>query len=151
MANPKSEHNQPLADPTAHFKSIPWCAKLLSARNIVGVLVPDRTPIPSTESSFIRETLNTPSTVNACVTFLKYVKPTKESIEAGETKEKPFLEMVALLELGGGVNGYVGTAHGGFNGVVLDEVLGTVANMQSGKFTRSHFTISLEGGFRGVS
>jgi len=79
--------------------------------------------------------MNTENTVKACVTYLRYVKPTKATRDAGETKEKPFLEMVALLDLGRGVNGYAGTAHGGFSGVVLDEVCGTVANMQSGMQT----------------
>jgi hypothetical protein len=32
MSNPKSEHNQPIADPVAHFNSTPWCSKLLSLR-----------------------------------------------------------------------------------------------------------------------
>lgn len=84
-------------------------------------------------SALVRETLNTSSTVKACVTFLRYIKPTAESKGNGETKEKPFLEMVALLDLHQGVNGFAGTAHGGFYGVVLDEVCGTTANMQAGK------------------
>jgi hypothetical protein len=133
MPNPPSKYNQPVADPVAHFKAIPWCAELLADKSIVAVNVPDRTPIPSTESALVRETLNTPETVNACLTFLRYIKPTKESRENGDSKEKPFLEMVALLDLQSGVNGYAKTAHGGFYGVTLDEVMGTASNMQSGK------------------
>jgi len=38
-----------------------------------------------------------------------------------------------LVDLESGVNGYAKTAHGGFYGVVLDEVMGTAANMQAGK------------------
>jgi acyl-coenzyme A thioesterase PaaI-like protein len=81
----------------------------------------------------VRETLNTTDTVRACIVFLRYLKPTKESLAAGETKERPFLELVALLDLGKGVNGYAGTAHGGFYGVVLDEVMGSAVKMQSGE------------------
>lgn len=85
-------------------------------------------------SALVRETLNTSKTVQACVTFLRYVKPTVESKQNGETKEKPFLEIVALLDLQPGVNGFAGTAHGGLYGVVLDECMGTVTNMQAGMF-----------------
>jgi hypothetical protein len=85
-------------------------------------------------SALVRETLNTSKTVKACVTFLRLIKPTAESKNNGETKEKPFLEIVALLDLQPGVNGFAGTAHGGLYGVVLDECMGTVTNMQAGKF-----------------
>ena len=49
----------------------------------------------------------------------------------GEEKENPFLEFGALVDLQNGVNGYAKTAHGGFYGVVLDEVMGTAANAQA--------------------
>src|SRR6266536_781883 len=135
MPNPPSNYNQRVADSVAHFKAIPWCAELLADKSIVAVNAPDRTPIPSTESALVRETLNTPETVKACLTLLRYIKPTKESRENGDSKEKPFLEMVALLDLQSGVNGYAKTTHGGFYGVTLDEVMGTASNMQSGKFS----------------
>jgi hypothetical protein len=131
-SNPKFEHSQPTAGPVAYFKAIPWCAKLLSDKSVVQVMVPDRTPLPSTESALVRETLNTPSTVNACVTFFRYVKPTAPASETGEDKKNPFLQLCGLLDLGSGINGYVKTAHGGIFGVVLDEVMGTAANMQAG-------------------
>jgi hypothetical protein len=131
--NPKSEHSQPTADPVAHFKAIPWCAKLLSDKSVVQVMVPDRTPLPSTESALVRETLNTPSTVKACVTFFRYFKPTAPASETGENKKNPFLQLCCLLDVGSGINGYAKTAHGGIFGVVLDEVMGTAANMQAGE------------------
>ncbi|TVY12580.1 hypothetical protein LARI1_G009583, partial [Lachnellula arida] len=61
----------------------------------------------------------------------------REMEARGEGKENPFLEYGALVDLGDGVNGYAGTAHGGFFGVVLDEVMSTAANAQAkhGAFT----------------
>lgn len=50
------------------------------------------------------------------------------------------------MDLGSGINGYAKTAHGGFYGVVLDEVMGTAANLQAGMlFSPSIFlhTLSL--------
>jgi hypothetical protein len=96
-------------------------------------MVPDRTPLPSTESALVRETLNTSNTVKACITFLRYIKPTASSSETGENPKNPFLEFVTLLDLGSGVNGFAKTAHGGFYGVVLDEVMGSAAQMQAGE------------------
>ncbi|KAH7407284.1 HotDog domain-containing protein [Cadophora sp. MPI-SDFR-AT-0126] len=145
MSNPKSSHNQPIADPVAHFKAIPWCAKLLSDKSIVQVTVPDRTPIPSTESALVRETLNTSKTVKACITFFRYIKPTAPASETSEEKKNPFLELCTLVDLDSGVNGYAKTAHGGFFGVVLDEVMGTAANLQAAKGT---YTVSLKVDFK---
>jgi len=76
------------------------------------------------------------------VTFLRYIPPTAESKDSGETKKKPFLEVVALVDLQKGINGFAGTAHGGFYGVVLDEVCGTAANMQAGKILSFYFYFS---------
>jgi hypothetical protein len=106
-------------------------------RSVIDIQIPDRTPLASSESALVRQTLNTIETVRACIVFLRYIKPTKESLAAGETKAKPFLELVALLDLGKGVNGFAGTAHGGFFGVVLDEVMGSAVKAQSGVFPPS--------------
>lgn len=81
----------------------------------------------------MREVLNTPETVKACVVIIRQLRPTPESLASGETRDKPFLELVALLDLEKGVNGYAGTAHGGFFTVVLDEVMGSAVNVLSGE------------------
>ncbi|KAI0840939.1 Thioesterase/thiol ester dehydrase-isomerase [Hypoxylon sp. FL0890] len=72
-----TDHNQPVADPVAHFKTIPWCAALLSDPAVIDIIVPDRRPLPTGESSFVRKTMNTPTTIKACVTFYRMVKPLK--------------------------------------------------------------------------
>ncbi|CZR52686.1 uncharacterized protein PAC_02563 [Phialocephala subalpina] len=147
-SNPKSQFSRPVADPIAHFHSIPWCHTHLSQKSVLQIIVPDRTPLASTESAMVRETFNTPSTVNACVTFFNY-KPQpggeKGMEERGEDKKNPFLEICALLDVGSGVNGYAKTAHGGFYGVVLDEVMGTAANLQA---AQGAFTASLKVDFK---
>ncbi|KAI1409653.1 Thioesterase/thiol ester dehydrase-isomerase [Hypoxylon sp. FL1857] len=72
-----TDHNQPVPDPVAHFKAIPWCAALLSDPAVIDIIVPDRRPLPTGESSFVRKTMNTPTTIKACVTFYRMVKPVK--------------------------------------------------------------------------
>jgi acyl-coenzyme A thioesterase PaaI-like protein len=46
------------------------------------------------------------------------------------------MEVCALVDFGSGMNGYANTAHGGVYGVMLDEVMGTAANMQCGRSAR---------------
>ncbi|KAK8106387.1 hypothetical protein PG999_009746 [Apiospora kogelbergensis] len=56
---PKSEltdHNQSVPDPMAHFMAIPWCAKILQDKANLDVVVPDRRPLDSGESNFVRKT-----------------------------------------------------------------------------------------------
>ncbi|KAI0132518.1 HotDog domain-containing protein [Xylariales sp. AK1849] len=143
------DHNQPVPDPIAHFKAIPWCAKLLEDRAVLDIIVPDRRPLESGESNFVRKTMNSPSTVNACVTFFRMLKHPKSSkpVDAsisrsrellagggpddGEDLKNPFLLFNALVELGVDCQSYAGTMHGGLYGVFMDEVMGTAANFQS--------------------
>lgn len=92
----------------------------------------------------MNETLNTPDTVRACVVAVRLTQPTPDSIAGGETKEKPFMELVGLLDLGEGINGYPGTVHGGFFNVMLDEIMGSAVNFYnsgSGESTLSHLLL----------
>ncbi|KAI1634905.1 HotDog domain-containing protein [Biscogniauxia mediterranea] len=96
--------------------------------------------------------MNSGSTVRACVTWLRPVRsPASTSASApasaataserflrGEDDEGedelaggPFPVFSALLDLGGDLNSYAGTMHGGLYGVLMDEVMGTAANLQS--------------------
>ncbi|KAI2637092.1 hypothetical protein GGS26DRAFT_547321 [Hypomontagnella submonticulosa] len=84
-----TEHNQSVPDPIAHFKTIPWCAALLADKAILDTVVPDRRPLPSGESSFVRKTMNSPSTVRACVTFIRMVKPPRAKPSAASSSSSP--------------------------------------------------------------
>jgi hypothetical protein len=95
---------------------------------VVSLQIPDRNPTASRESALVNETLNTSDTVRACVVLVRKLKPTPETLSGGETPAKPFLQLVGLLDLGQGVNGYPGTAHGGFFNVMLDEIMGSTVN-----------------------
>ena len=123
----ESSPGQYFTDPVAHFKSIPWCAALLKDKRILSTMVPDRTPVASTESSLVNITINSASTVRACMTALREVQNPSD-------KKKPLLEIVALVDLGDGMNGYAKTLHGGFSGVLLDEVMSVAANQQTGEW-----------------
>lgn len=185
------DHNQSVPDPIAHFQAIPWCAALLTDRAVLDTIVPDRRPLGSGESNLVRRTLNTPTTVRACVTFLRTVgrsprggrssspssssssspaptsgpegaaavsngtdeagaprRPISKSAELlggggkdnGEDPRNPFLLFSALVDLGVDTQGYQGTLHGGLFGVLMDEVMATAANFQSGELAISSLT-----------
>jgi hypothetical protein len=171
----KSKYGQVVEDPLDHFKAIPWCAKLLYVLylssvettrgpdsvilredpSIVSLQIPARNPIPSREFALVNETLNTPDTVRACVVMICKRNPTAESVLDGETGIEPSPELIGLLDLGEGINGYPGTVHGGFFNVMLDEVMGSAVNVQCGGFYLlllfSYRQCQTQDGFEGVS
>ncbi|KAK4039021.1 HotDog domain-containing protein [Parachaetomium inaequale] len=150
-SSPPEAHNQPIADPLAHFLAIPWTARLLTDPSAFGIVVSDRRPLASGEKQFVRGVLNGEATVRACVTFLVRVPPSPSSNgsgggigllskskallqgggpQDGEDPEKPFLLFNALLDLGEGMCGFKGMLHGGAVVVLLDETMCAAANNQ---------------------
>jgi hypothetical protein len=69
------------------------------------------------------QTLATDRTIRACLTL----KPTKERED-----DLAFTEIMTIVEVGIGINGYPDTCHGGFVATLLDEVCGIliVLNME---------------------
>lgn len=164
------DHNQYMADPLAHFLSIPWTAKLLTDPAVLDIWVSDRRPLASGEKQFVRSVLSSEATVRACVTFSLKVPPFVEGEgnsrgatiskskallrgggeRDGEDPERPFLLFSALLDIGEGMCGFKGTLHGGALAVVLDETMCSAADNQSRGFIFFPFLCSsvilLEGG-----
>jgi hypothetical protein len=143
------DHNQHMADPLAHFLSIPWTAKLLTDPAVLDIWVSDRRPLASGEKQFVRSVLNSEATVRACVTFSLRVPASAESkraiskstallhgggLEDGEEVGRPFLLFSALLDMGEGLCGFKGTLHGGALAVLLDETMCSAADNQSREF-----------------
>ncbi|KAK6852761.1 hypothetical protein PG995_011312 [Apiospora arundinis] len=146
----RTEHNQPVPDPIAHFRAIPWCAKLMEDKANLDILVPDRRPLDSGESNFVRKTMNTPTTIKASVSFFRPVQAHRKlqttsgsdvsksaalvsggGADNGENPKNPFLLFSALADLGIDCQSYAGTMHGGLYTVLMDEVMGTAANFQA--------------------
>jgi hypothetical protein len=128
----ETTHGQYILDPVSHFKGIPWCADLLSDKSIIHVAIPDRRQKLDGEYTLVKETLNSATTVRACVTYFRLPKRATGQLQPGEDKKNPFVEISTLLDLGSGINGYAKTCHGGFIATVFDEVMGTAAWQQSG-------------------
>jgi thioesterase superfamily protein 4 len=99
----------------AKLSSIPWAAALINDTRWTPTLSYNRSPKPTGEDSFFAETLDTSRTIRAILTL----KPTKEA-EGG----LPYNELLVILDLGDGLNGYPQVLHGGFAATLLDETCG---------------------------
>ncbi|KAK4146791.1 HotDog domain-containing protein [Dichotomopilus funicola] len=159
----RSEHNQYIPNPLAHFSAIPWAARLLRDPAVSNIVVSERQPLASGDKRLVRETLNGATTVRACVTFVMHLPTTAEEEVAGrpplskskallrgggpkdgEDPARPFLLFNALLDLGEDLCGYRGTLHGGAFAVLLDETMCAAADNQS----QFAFTASLKVDFK---
>jgi hypothetical protein len=139
-------HDQYLADPLGHFLGIPWTARALTDPGALGVVVSDRSRLPSGDMQFVRTVLSGAQTVRACVTYFRRVPPLwrdEDPLSAsrallqgggprdGEDPRRPFLLFNVLLDLGEDMCGFKGTLHGGALSVFLDETMCAAADNQS--------------------
>jgi thioesterase superfamily protein 4 len=100
-----------------HLALIPWVATLLNNPKWTRTRTASRVPKSSGEDSFFAETLATDHTIRACLTF----KPTDKA-----DGDFPFREIVTVVDLGDGLNGYPQICHGGMLATLLDEVCGVL-------------------------
>lgn len=98
-----------------HFQSIPWVANLLSDESFKTIPTPSRQSKETTEDSFFAHTLNSPTTISACLTQYKL------SRNGGEDEVE---QLRMFITLGCDVNGYPRTLHGGMVSSLLDESMG---------------------------
>jgi thioesterase superfamily protein 4 len=100
--------------------STPWAAALINDPNWTRTTTGSRLPKASGEDSFFAETLATDRTMRACMTL----KPTEET-----EGDMPYKEIVTIVDLGNGVDGYPQTCHGGMVATLMDEVCGVLINL----------------------
>lgn len=132
-----------------HDFDIPWCQSLLSS-NLEIIEVPyisdsaekDHAThinfgkqMPGVNNSMFTQTLYTPIGIRAQINFKR---PSKEP-DAIRGHEYCF-----LLSLGSGLDGRFGRAHGGFNALILDQLLGSVAAQTSGSFAPATATMTVD-------
>lgn len=103
----------------AYFDSIPWCAQLLADPKIIIEPMESRVYKVSTEDAIFAETLKTPNTIKAGITF--YNRPCFDSGRINQLN--------ALISLGYGVNGYPRIAHGGVVAMLIDETMGLLLHV----------------------
>jgi thioesterase superfamily protein 4 len=102
--------------------SSPWAAVLINDPKWTRATTGSRLPKASGEDSFFAETLATDRTMRACLTL----RPTEEADD-----DLPYKEIVTIVDLGDGVNGYPQTCHGGMVATLMDEVCGVLINLNT--------------------
>ncbi|KAK2761350.1 hypothetical protein FQN54_001872 [Arachnomyces sp. PD_36] len=110
-------------DQESHFRSIPWCRKLLDHPDYQITTTFSRQYKESTEDSLLAETLKTDNTVRSVLSLSR--RPREISLE-GERGGKALRidEIRTLVSLGSGMNGHSHILHGGIVATLLDEVMG---------------------------
>ncbi|TGO27691.1 hypothetical protein BPAE_0038g00370 [Botrytis paeoniae] len=110
----------PIPKETAeHFSPTPWCKPILEDSSMHPFSPRSRMRKEHhTCDTFTAITLQTPDTISHCQFF--YSPP---------NSSRSFGEVLALMSLGTHVNGHIDTAHGGFTGVMLDDMIGCAASI----------------------
>jgi len=103
-----------------YISSIPWCSAYLKDPSyVVQRDFPPRTSSRGTTChTLTRDTLNTPTTMPAVVSF--YKKP---------LEGHSITNAIALVALGSNVNGHTDTAHGGIVATIMDECAGLIQRL----------------------
>lgn len=111
-------YQPPPAEIARHFQTTPWALALFSDPTLQPFTNESRmVKRTNTADTFMSRTLATDDTIIAWQNFHRISPP------GGAEK----VEIIAILKIGSGVNGHVDICHGGFVSLLLDEVIGTVA------------------------
>lgn len=102
------------------LSAIPWAAKLINDKRWTPMESSNRFPKPTGEDSFFAETLDTGRTIRTMLTL----RPTEE-----EEGNMVYKELLVILDLGDGLNGYPQVLHGGFAATLLDEACGGLVQL----------------------
>ncbi|PLN81888.1 HotDog domain-containing protein [Aspergillus taichungensis] len=112
--------------PTTPLESTPWIATLLSDKTYITTPMPSRIPKSSTEDNFFARTINTPSTIPACI--MQYQRPDGSS--GSQSKTEGVKRLRLFVRLAENVTGYPGTLHGGVTASLLDESMGLLLGVR---------------------
>jgi thioesterase superfamily protein 4 len=108
----------------ARLNAIPWVASLIHDPKWTRVQTISRVLQSSGENSFYSETLATDRTMRSCLTLLP---------AAAADAKIAYREVLWIVEIGDGLNGYPGTLHGGMAATLLDEVCGILLQSNAAK------------------
>ncbi|RPA85078.1 hypothetical protein BJ508DRAFT_412219 [Ascobolus immersus RN42] len=116
-----------------HFaKTSPWAHKILTDPTHIPVAPPYAHFSPSDPDHCLifRQTLSTPETIPFFEPVYVPPKPNVSPLDASPVARlvaSPYGQVLTIIQLGPGINGYPGHAHGGFLGVLFDELCATAA------------------------
>lgn len=110
------------------FRSIPWCAALLKRPDTVvftpSARVENADDGLASKDQLFRRTLNTSDAAPHCIGF--YRDPSQEITPPPISPRLLINSSSLLFDIGPGVNGFHGSAHGGFMAVMMDDAMGSL-------------------------
>jgi len=104
----------------ARLSATPWAAALIQDTKWTITETPSRVRKASGEDALFAETLSTDRTIRSLLTL----RPTEAASD-----EWAFEEIIALIEIGEGLNGYPHIIHGGIAATLLDEISGVLLQL----------------------
>ncbi|CZT40274.1 uncharacterized protein RSE6_00141 [Rhynchosporium secalis] len=117
-----------------HFDDIPWTKQYVSDPALQPYTTAARIPeTETTANTFCAVTLQTKDTIPAWQSWWRPASESLSSVGSETAKEDvpmKYGESIALLTFSGGLNGHPDTLHGGLLSVVLDELIGNVAEYE---------------------
>lgn len=99
--------------------STPWCKSLLDNKNLVVEIPVGRQVKRGGDDAAFAYTFKTKHTIPI---YLVFYQPPEKSGE-------PVNEVLGILQLRGGLNGFPNTCHGGIVATILDEIMGELINV----------------------
>ena len=129
---------------------IPWCRSLLSSPDVTFI---DNfpggkgyKPSPGVSNSLFTRTLSAEG-ANAVRHFVMFTRPVNAIINPAAIAVAPSetpTEQCMLVSVGDGVDGKTGRAHGGFDALLFDHVLGRTASVSSGSKAPATATMTVD-------
>lgn len=116
-----------------HFKTIPWCADIISAQELKEFTPTCRqphsdAPVASRDQLF-RKTLNNDDAIPNCIGLYQDPSSPSASDSAQDSLTLYIKSATLLFDLGPGVRGYNGSTHGGLIASLIDEAMGSLISI----------------------
>ncbi|KAE8442340.1 hypothetical protein EG329_003473 [Mollisiaceae sp. DMI_Dod_QoI] len=130
---------EPDPDLKAKFSDTPWAIKLFEDPTLKPFVNDSRIVKSHTGDTFCARTLATEDTIAAWQSFYRLPSTPSSATQSSSSSSSPTstssssdknVEILSILKLGSGVNGHRDICHGGFVSLLLDEVLGSIAESQ---------------------
>ncbi|TKX23957.1 hypothetical protein C1H76_3895 [Elsinoe australis] len=118
--------NSPPQSSIDYFSSIPWTSRILKDSTYEALPFYSRHPFSSGENALFSRLTNTDDTIPYLLSFRLRDLKTPPPLVSGAAVIKPAAvlpEVLALLSLQPGLNAHPTLCHGGFQGVIFDEII----------------------------
>lgn len=116
-----------------HFKTIPWCADIISAQELIEFTPTCRQPhsdaAVASRDQLFRKTLNNDDAIPNCIGLYQDPSSPSTTSSAQDGLTLYIKSATLLFDLKPGVRGYSGSTHGGLIASLIDEAMGSLISI----------------------